>query len=203
MCLVSINKNSTIDKLKIATITFVLLSFMSGFYVQRGFDVFQEIKNGVSFEKGFSFGFFTSNPTTQETRELYKNLQEVVPPHETMLVALDKNFILNFKRNQVYIMDSPGAASFPPGLPMFRGEDELSKYLLSKNIKYLACSCGEKASFSKSFIAGMLKVHVNPWLKTETTNLIDFHDSFQLLAKEKKVLYDDGANIVLDISLNH
>ena len=47
----------------------------------------------------------------------------------------------------------------------------------------------------------MLKVHVNPWLKTEAMNLIDFQENFIKLAKHKKVLYDDGINIVIDLSL--
>jgi hypothetical protein len=200
-CLVMLHRASDHqEKTKLTIATLVISTFMLGVYIQKGFDIFQEIKGGVNFENGVTIGFFNKNPTTPEERERYKNLQGAVPAHETILAVLDKNFLLDFNRNQVFIADSPGAASFPPGIPMFQGETALSDYLLSKNIKYVACSCGEKANFSISFISGMLKPHVNPWLKTETMNMIDFHENFGKLAQEKKVVYDDGTNIVLDLS---
>lgn len=200
-CLIMINDNVDVQqKQKIGVITVIIISFMLGFYVQKGFDVFDEIKRGVSFENGFKFGLFNTNQVSKTQLDQYKHLQDSIPENEVFLAVLEKNFILNFKRNTIYIVDSPGAASFPPGMPMFKGERALSEYLLSKNIKYIACSCGKSAVFSEKAISGMLKVHVNPWLKTEATNLIDFHKNFNELVKQKRTVFNDGTNIVLDIS---
>ena len=201
-CLIMINKDvDSGDQMKISIVTIVILFFMLGFYINKGLDVFKDIKSGISFENGLTFGFFNSNPVSSLEIEKYHNLQATIPRNEIILARLDKNFLLNFTRNKVYIADAPGAASLPTGMPMFKGENALSEYLLSKNIKYIACSCGEGGTYSKESVSGMLKVHVNPWLKTEAMNLIDFQENFIKLAKHKKVLYDDGINIVIDLSL--
>lgn len=199
-CLIAICSQKDKNELLIQSFSFAIIAFMLGIYFQKGFDILQEIKRGVSFEDGVSVGYLNKPLMTIEERNSYKNLQDAIPEHETLLARLDKNFLLDFKRNKVYVVDSPGASSFPPGMPMFKGENALSDYLLSKNIKYIACSCGKNAPFSKDVLSGMLKVHVNPWLKTETMNYIDFQENFQKLMLEKKTLYDDGVNVVLDIS---
>jgi hypothetical protein len=197
--LISVSYNYNRDK--VAIVSWVIVASLFGFHLEKGQDIFQQIKNGISYDGGIKIGLLNADPVSDEELTRYKNLQKSIPEKETIFAVLDNNFLLDFTKNTIYIADSPGAVSLPPGMPMFKGESDLEKYFLEKNITYIACSCGEKAAYSKDHVSGMLKPHVNPWLKTETMNSLDFRDNFQKLALQKKVVYDDGANIVLDLSL--
>jgi hypothetical protein len=130
----------------------------------------------------------------------YRDMQSTVPPGQKMMVRLDKNFLLDFKRNTIYINDLPGGASLPPGIPAFKGPDALANYLLQHGIRYLAYSYGDEASFSRHDYADRLKPYVNIWLRRGAQIAYDFQDNCVLLGKSRKKLYDDGHMFVLDLA---
>ena len=133
--------------------------------------------------------------------EQYKALQSSVPAGEIILARLDRNFLFDFNRNQVYIIDIPGGASPPPGMPSFVGSEKLAQYLAAKGIKYVAYSYGNEARYPRSSVERMLRPHVNPLLRTEVQHSLDFQDNLMDLYKTRKIIYDDGKNFVLDISI--
>ena len=59
-------------------------------------------------------------------------MQESIPKGETLLTRLETPFLLNFKRNKIFIADWPGGASPPPGMPLFKGSEPLADYLTSQ-----------------------------------------------------------------------
>jgi hypothetical protein len=130
----------------------------------------------------------------------YRDMQLSVPPGQKMMVRLDKNFLLDFRRNTIYINDLPGGASLPPGIPAFKGPDALADYLLQHGIRYLAYSYGDDAAFSRREYADRLKPHVNIWLRRGAEIGFDFQDNCVLLGKSRKKLYDDGNMFVLDLA---
>lgn len=179
----------------------MVVVFMMGVFMQKNIDFLTEFKNNLSFDGGVKIGLANTDLVSFEDLLRYKNLQSSVPPNETILSRLDRNFLLNFKRNNIFIIDLPGGASLPPGLPFRQGSDKLADYLLSVGIKYVAYSYGNEANFSRAIDSGMLREHVNPWLKAQTERSFDFQDNLAELGKKRKVIYDDGKNFVLDLSI--
>ena len=130
----------------------------------------------------------------------YKEMQDTVPPGQKVLVRLDKNFLLDFRRNPVYINDLPGGASPPPGIPIFEGPDALSNYLLAHGVRYLAYSYGDEATFSKQEFKDRLQPDVNVWLRRGAEIAFDFQDNAVALGRTKRKLFDNGRMFVLDLA---
>ncbi len=179
----------------------LLAVLMVGLFIQKDLGLMTDIKASLSFDQGIKVGLINTELVTLEERQQFINLQNSIPAQATLLARLDKNFVFDFRRNNVFIIDLPGGSSLPPGLPFRQGGERLADYLLSVGIQYVAYSYGNEANFSKQGNSGMLRAHVNPWLKAETEHSFDFQDSLMELAKSRKIIYDDGKNFVLDLSL--
>ncbi len=130
----------------------------------------------------------------------YRAMQLAVPKGSTMLVFLDKHYLLDFRRNTIYINDTPGGASLPPGMPAFQGPDAVSNYLLSKGIRYLAYSYGSQANFTRAEFGKRLEPEVNVNLRVGAKMAFDFEDNLAQLGKTRKRIFDDGKNFVLDLA---
>jgi hypothetical protein len=126
-------------------------------------------------------------------------MQQSIPEGATVLTRLEKPFLLNFRRNQIFIADWPGGASLPPGMPAFKGSEALADYFVSKSIRYIAYSHASEAAFSKETFARRAKPNQHPWVKTAAQNAFDFQDNLQDLGRTRKHIYDDGEIFVLDL----
>lgn len=130
----------------------------------------------------------------------YLNLQNSIPAGAKIITRLNEPFLLDFKRNTIYIADYPGGASLPPGMPFKQGPEALANYFLSNSIKYIAYSYASQANFAKADFAKRLKPSTNAWLRSEAENTFDFQDNLLSLSRERKIIYDDGQNFILDLS---
>jgi hypothetical protein len=129
----------------------------------------------------------------------YRNMQLAIPPGQKVLVRLDKNFLLDFRRNPIYVDDLPGGASLPPGIPSFHGPEALAEYLVNHGIRYLAYSYGDEATFSREVFGGRLQENVNVWLRRGAQIAFDFQDNAVLLGQTRKRLFDNGKMFILDL----
>lgn len=93
----------------------------------------------------------------------------------------------------------PGNSSLPPGMPMFKGDEALASYLISKSIRYLAYSYKNEAGFPKKLAKRRNRPEENPITRIEAQNVLAFHENLEKLAKTRKVIYDDGEIFVLDL----
>lgn len=129
--------------------------------------------------------------------DAYEKLQQSVPRGETFLARLDKPFLLDFRRNTVFLMDQPGEASPPPGMPLFHGPEPLASYL-TKSIRYVAYSYGDEAGFTRYF-SYRLSPYNNLWDRTHAQHTFDVQDNLAELGKTRRRIFDDGKNFVLDL----
>lgn len=123
--------------------------------------------------------------------EAYETLQQSIPPGEALLEKLDKPFLLDFKRNTVFLVDW-AAASPPPGMPYSKGSEAVARYLSSQSIRYVAYSYGGEAERRK------LPTYF-PWFKIQLLYSYDFEDNIEGLGRTRRHLYDDGNSFVLDL----
>ena len=129
-----------------------------------------------------------------------RDAQRSVPDGDVILERVTKPFLLDFARNPVFMVDYPGGASPPPGMPFRRGPEALSSYLLKKSIRYVIYSYGDEAQFSRKEYGERLGPHNHPWIRSEAEHTFDFQDSLSLLGSSARRTYDDGDLFLLDLS---
>jgi hypothetical protein len=145
----------------------------------------------------YSVGFALQNKpliSDQETVE-YEKLQQSIPPGEVLLARLGKPFLLDFKRNMVFLVDEADASP-PPGMPFFEGSEALARYLTLQSIRYVAYSYKEGEQWRTR--ANIL-VSYTPWIRNMLWHVNDFQDNLIELAKTRRHVYDDGSKFVLDL----
>ncbi|MGC2399494.1 MAG: hypothetical protein WA510_06920 [Acidobacteriaceae bacterium] len=130
----------------------------------------------------------------------YREMQSAVPPGQTLLVRMDKNFLFDFRRNPIYIDDLPGGSSLPPGIPSFKGPDAVANYLLAHGIRYVAYSYRDEANLSRAVYSDRLDPSVNVWLRRGAQIAFDFQDNLVQLGRTRKKLFDNGQMFVLDLA---
>jgi hypothetical protein len=135
---------------------------------------------------------------SQQQIAQYIKMQESIPEGETLLTRLKKPFLLNFKRNTIFIADWPGGASPPPGMPLFKGSEPLADYLTSQSLKYVAYSYGTEAGYPKKSFLKPGK-NTNYWIDNQIKNTLDFEASLKELGNTRKRVYDDGDILILDL----
>ncbi|WP_226579086.1 hypothetical protein [Microseira wollei] len=126
-------------------------------------------------------------------------MQQSIPESEPVLTRLEKPFLLNFKRNQIFVVDWPGGASLPPGIPFFKGGEAVADYLISKSIKYVAYSYKNEGGLQKKKFSFQLRPTAHIWLRTTVRQGFNFQDNLDELGKTRKRIYDDGDIFVIDL----
>jgi hypothetical protein len=135
---------------------------------------------------------------SQQQLQQHRNLQNAIPTGDTLLARLEMPFLLDFRRNPVFIVDWPGGASPPPGMPLSSGSEELAAYLLSQSIRYVAYSYANEAGFRKKHLSQRLQAR-HPWVRTHAEHTFAFHDHLHELGTTRKRIYDDGEVFALDL----
>jgi hypothetical protein len=147
------------------------------------------------------FSITGENLISRSELDEFRAMQETVPKGERLMVRLSKNFLPDFRRNPIYIVDNPGMVSPPPGMPAFRGPEPLATYLLGDGIRYVAYSYGDGGGLSHQEISQILdpKTGTNAFILSDTKLAVDFQENLILLGHTRKKLFDDGQMFVLDL----
>jgi hypothetical protein len=138
--------------------------------------------------------------------DFYQRMQNVTPAGERLLVMADHTFLYDYKRNEIYNFDQPGATSPPPHVPYFKGPEAFAQYFQDVGIRYVNFIVGN-SSFEYQYpmwrqraaqvIApgqrGGMYHDQAPW------NL-DAFDNFMALTTTRKVLFHEGDYWVLDLA---
>jgi hypothetical protein len=142
-----------------------------------------------------------SPPAVTALGEVERRMQAAVPAGARLLVMIERPYMLDFTRNRVDILDQPGAASPAPGIPLAEGPDATASYLQAQGIRYFAFARPDRAQtplYSRSHWRDMASSSSELWRVTAHVYL----DTFQVvdrLAQTRRVLYDDGRLVVVDL----
>jgi hypothetical protein len=129
----------------------------------------------------------------------YVELQATIPAGAPVLVMLDEPFWMDFRRNPVLLVDLPGAASPAPGMPL--DEDEaMVRYLEAQGLRYLAFVRATKSAslYQRGSWEQAAKTGAPIW-KAAAPFYVRMFDRCDSLLKSRRVLYDDGEMVVLDL----
>ena len=121
-------------------------------------------------------------------REEYLALQKLAPQGGAILAAVDAPYLLDYERNSVMNVDIIGAKSPHSGLPLFKGPEELKRYLQKHEIFYILAVNWDKglASYNRQVV----KETKREWFVNEIQSpyALDFMDSIDWLDKNEKVV---------------
>lgn len=156
------------------------------------------IANG-DMSESFKFGITGKDIISSQELKMYNDMQMVVPPGRKLLVRLNDNFALDFRRNEIFIADYPGGSSLPPGLPFQKGPEVMAKYFSDHGIRYIAYSYRDEAMFTFEDYKDRLSPNTNAWIRTEAEHAFDFNDNLKLLGYKRERIYDNGNVFVLDL----
>ncbi|MDX2035493.1 MAG: hypothetical protein SFX72_02490 [Isosphaeraceae bacterium] len=78
--------------------------------------------------------------TSPEEIDAARRAQGTIEPGEPVLVWTAKPYLLDFRRNPLYVLDWPGVAGPAPGLPIGRGGEAVARYLETVGIRRILIS---------------------------------------------------------------
>jgi hypothetical protein len=125
----------------------------------------------------------------------YLKIQAVIPPQETILARVKDPFLLNFKRNNIFIVDFliPGPK---PGMPIFAGSEAISQYLCSQGVKYVMFSYNLDHEDLKKLLTSK-----DMWVRQQGLFTLKFQNEIEELGRTRRKIYDDGQTFVIDLSI--
>src|SRR5262249_22894564 len=135
-------------------------------------------------------------------------VQNSIPEHETFIARLRKPFLLNFGRNQIYVIDWPYATSLPPGMPREKSKD-LAEYFLSKSIRYIAYEASASGvtwlpsgspECEESYTADkyiLLHGGLAAYACAVSVLTLEFQRHLDELTKTRKLVYSEGGIVVI------
>ncbi|HTR49102.1 MAG TPA: hypothetical protein VMJ10_00265 [Kofleriaceae bacterium] len=130
----------------------------------------------------------------------YADMQASVPRGARLAVLLDDPVFLDFARNDIFNLDTPGFASPPPGMPAFVGAAPARAYLLDLGIRYVAFVQPDR---SRYFYRRDFWVYrtFNDYeiFRIMSAYMVDMIDTLLELQRSSTVLYDRDGVIVIDL----
>ncbi|MCE9575970.1 MAG: hypothetical protein K8W52_22655, partial [Deltaproteobacteria bacterium] len=133
------------------------------------------------------------SPDTGATPEAaYQRLQAAAPAGATIVVLLDQPAYLDFARNPIINLDTPGFASYRPGMPAFRGAEPVAAYFRDHGLRYLAFVRGDRSTYfyRREYWVQRLFTDTELW-RILAAYMIDTIDNFAALADRYPVLYEE------------
>jgi hypothetical protein len=162
---------------------------------------FHPVTEAGALAHNFVAGFQNTPLPNEEARGEYQALEQAIPQGSTTLTTLATPFYLDFSKRTIYLAGFPGAASLPPGWPVYGSGDDLARYLLTHSIRYLSFSYGDSANDTDAF---RIWTYESPTtttvVKNESFLILQAHRQYRDLAKTRKHIYDDGKIYLLDLA---
>ena len=144
------------------------------------------------------------DPSARAEARRYAAMQAAVPAGARLVVMLDDPAFLDFSRNRIANLDTPGFASPGPQMPSFEGAEALRAYLLDEGYRYAAFVRPDRSRYflRREFWVWRL-FNDSEFFNAMSAYIIDTIDSFVELSHTSKVLYDDDGLVVLDLEAAH
>lgn len=132
-------------------------------------------------------------------------MQAAIPAGAAVAVLLDDPAALDFRRNRIANLDTPGFASPRTGdgaqLPAFRGAEPLREYFVAAGYPYVAFVRSERSRYChrRGFWLWRL-FNDGEMFQIMSAYELDMIDSLAELATTTTVLHDDDGLVVLDLT---
>ncbi len=140
------------------------------------------------------------DPSARAETERYARMQSAIPKGARLAVMLDDAANLDFTRNSIANLDTPGFASPGRPLPAFDGAEEMRQYFVEHEYRYLAFVRPEHSRYFFRREFWLWRVfNDNDFFQMMSAYELATIDSFTELATTTTVLYDKDGLVVLDL----
>jgi hypothetical protein len=137
--------------------------------------------------------------------DVYRRMQESVPPETPILATVDRAYLLDGRRNTLFYYDHPGAMGPVPGPPCFQGAEAFARYMHSVGVRYVAYELGP-SSVEYSWDIWRRRAAADPpangrggFYKNQARFELDYFDVVTSLSSTRKSLFREGDFRVLDL----
>jgi hypothetical protein len=140
------------------------------------------------------------DPSGRAEARRYAAMQAQIPAGAPVIVMVDEPARLDYRRNPIANLDTPGYAS-PGALPAFAGAEPLRAYLVARGYRYAAFVRSERSRywFRRSFWLARLFTDRAPFQVMSAYALAAI-DGFAELATTTTRRYDSDGLVVLDLA---
>ena len=160
---------------------------------KRFSSLFENVREARSVDRG-------GDPSARAEAKRYAALQAAIPAGERVLIMLDDPQHLDFARNRIFNLDTPGYASPKPGLPAFAGSKALRAYLRGQGIRYVAFVRSDRSRYFYRRPFWLWRIFNDAEIfQTMSAYTLDAIDALATLATETKVLHDEDGLVALDL----
>jgi hypothetical protein len=128
-----------------------------------------------------------------------RDMQNAVPPGEKLLVYLAEPAFLDFRRNPIYVVDWPGEASPPPGMPVYSGGPAVADYLRHLGIRYVAYDYARHAAFPPENYSNYLAPLNGDVVRRQAAGSFAFQDDLHQMEARERIIYRNGEEEILDL----
>ncbi|MBL0220209.1 MAG: hypothetical protein IPQ07_40855 [Myxococcales bacterium] len=142
----------------------------------------------------------SGDPSAQAQQRRYTALQAAIPAGESVAVMLDDPQYLDFARNRIFNLDTPGYASPRPGMPSFAGPDAVRAYLRGQGIRYVAFVRSDRSRYFYRRPFWIWRIFNDAEIfQTMSAYAIDAIETFAALSTKVTVLHEEDGLVVLDL----
>ncbi len=133
-----------------------------------------------------------------QLRTASRAMQAAVPPGRRLLVRLEIPFLLDFRRNPIWVMDHPGLCGPPPGVPQSATVAAWAPYLRRSGVDFLAYEYGNEAGESAKLDTAFLAVNGPSYYQERIAAAAAAVQAVLLQMRAAgPVVYDDGTRAVM------
>lgn len=140
------------------------------------------------------------DPNARAEARHYAALQAAIPAGARVAALLDDPVFLDYRRNEIFNLDTPGYASPEPQLPVFAGAESVRAYFLGQGIRYLAFVREDHSRYFYRREFWVWRVFTdNEIFQVMSAYMIAAIDAFAELARTSSVIYEGDGMVVLDL----
>lgn len=135
----------------------------------------------------------------ESTATRYSRMQNSIPLGRVVLAQVEAPFLLDFSRNQIWVMDYPGSAG-PQPLPYQGVPEDLAVYFRDHHIRYIMHSY--QAWLTRRESEYYINFELNPaydWNRVMAKREFLVNNQMLSLSRIYPVIYDDGRDRVIDL----
>jgi hypothetical protein len=171
----------------------ILLSGVLAAAMAAAFNAPGGIQSAVAALRFHKCGLTAQQIASDEETARYRAAQESLPDGARLYAHVDKPFLFNFEKPNVFVSDIPGEASPPPGLTTIRTTAELREYFRKCGIDAIAYSYATGCTLDAE--EGMKDP--DPWKRAQRTHTYRHQQMLAELMTECPVLYKDDELCVI------
>jgi hypothetical protein len=127
-------------------------------------------------------------------RQAFQRAQDAAAPGSTVLVSLERPYLLNFKRNIIWNAGNYGGNASPaPGFPIDATGRDINDYLSGAGVDYVLFQHAGPEGWLDDYKKGVAEsAHFDSWCDAQVATAVKFRDALQRLMRSGgTVVYSD------------